>query len=47
VLDESCRITPRLAILLEAAGWGDAPLWMRLQAAHDLAQERLRQAVAA
>lgn len=43
VLDERRGVTPALALRLEAAGWGSAPLWMRLQAAYDLAQERLLQ----
>ncbi|MDE0626951.1 MAG: HigA family addiction module antitoxin [Bryobacterales bacterium] len=47
VLDGRTSISPRLAIKLEAAGWSNASLWMRLQAAYDLAQERLRQAAAA
>jgi len=47
VLRGHAPISPRLALCLERAGWSDASLWMRLQAAYDLAQERLRQAVAA
>ena len=37
------RVTPALALRMEAAGWSTANLWMRKQAAYDLARERLRQ----
>ena len=37
------RITPALALKLEAGGWPKASSLMRMQAAYDLAQERLRQ----
>lgn len=40
------RVTPVLALRMEAAGWSTADLWMRKQAAYDLARERLRQAAA-
>lgn len=40
-------VTPDLALRMEAAGWSTADLWMRKQAAYDLARERLRQAAAA
>lgn len=43
VLGERRSVTPRMALKLEAAGWGTASLWVRLQAAYDLAQERLLQ----
>jgi len=32
-----------MAIRLEKAGWSNAEFWLRLQAAYDLAQARLRQ----
>ena len=35
-------MTPRLALSLEAGGLSNADFWMRVQAAYDLAQERLR-----
>ena len=35
-------MTPRLALALEAGGLSNAAFWMRVQAAYDLAQERLR-----
>ncbi len=41
------RISPALAWKMEAIGWSDAVSWMRLQAAYDLAQERLKQERAA
>ena len=47
VLEGRQGITPALALQLEAAGWLNAALWMRLQAAYDLAQERLRRECAA
>ncbi len=39
-------ITPRIAVGLENIGIGKAEMWMRLQAKHDLAIERRRQAAA-
>ena len=36
-----------LALDLERVGWSNAEYWMRLQAAHDLARERLRRSAAA
>lgn len=39
-------ISPEMAIALEDTGWSNADYWMRLQAAYDLAQARLRQAAA-
>lgn len=47
VLEGRQGITPALALQLEAVGWLNAALWMRLQAAYDLAQERLRRERAA
>ena len=46
-LDGQTSLTPQLAIDLERLGWSNAEYWMRLQAAYDLAQERLRRASAA
>ena len=42
VLDGREGISPELASQLEAAGWSRRKLWLRLQAAYDEAQERLR-----
>ncbi|MDE0627244.1 MAG: HigA family addiction module antitoxin [Bryobacterales bacterium] len=47
LLAGKCPITPATALKLEAAGWSNASYWMRLQAAYDLAQARLRQERAA
>ena len=47
VLNGRGRISPSLAWKMEAAGWSDALSWMQLQAAYDLARERLRQEHAA
>ena len=41
------RITPALALRLQAAGWSNASFWVRLQADYDLDQELLRQGRAA
>ena len=35
-------ISPDLAARLEGAGWSRSSLWLRLQAAYDQAQARLR-----
>ena len=43
LMNEQTRISPAVALGLEQLGWSDADFWMRLQAAYDLAQERLRQ----
>ena len=43
LLNEQTRISPAMALDLEQLGWSDADFWMSLQAAYDLAQERLRQ----
>jgi addiction module HigA family antidote len=40
VLHEHARISPNLAVRLEAAGVGTAPAWLAMQSAHDLAAER-------
>jgi len=45
ILSGEGRITPRLALRLENDfGWGTAEMWLQMQAAYDLAQERIRQA---
>ena len=43
VLNGHAAISPEMAIRLEKAGWSNAEFWLRLQAAYDLAQARLRQ----
>ncbi len=43
VLNGRSGISPDMAIRLEKAGWSNAGLWMRLQAAYDLAQARQHQ----
>ena len=43
LLNERTGISPVMALGLEQVGWGSAEVWMRVQAAYDLAQERLRQ----
>ena len=42
VLNGQAGISPETALKLEAVGWSNADFWMRLQAAYDLAQARLR-----
>ena len=42
VIEEQAPLLPGLALQLEAAGWSRAEIWMQMQAAFDLAQERLR-----
>ena len=42
VIEEQAPLSPGLALQLEAAGWSLAEIWMQMQAAFDLAQERLR-----
>ena len=42
-LNGKSRVSPELALKLEAAGWSTAEFWLRLQAAYDVAQERERQ----
>ena len=39
VLDGQAAISPELADGLERVGWSNAPFWLRLQTAYDLAQE--------
>ncbi|MDE2904218.1 MAG: HigA family addiction module antitoxin [Chloroflexota bacterium] len=43
VLNGHAGISADMAIRLEKAGWSNAEFWLRLQAAYDLAQARLRQ----
>ena len=43
VLNGQAGISPEMALKLEAVGWSNAEFWMRLQAAYDFAQARLRQ----
>jgi addiction module HigA family antidote len=40
LVNEKAGISPEMAIRLEKAGWSNAGLWVRLQAAYDLAQAR-------
>jgi addiction module HigA family antidote len=40
VLHEHARISPNLAVRLEAAGVGTARSWLAMQSARDLAEER-------
>ena len=42
VLNGKAGISPEMALKLEAMGWSSADFRMRLQAAYDLAQARLR-----
>ena len=42
VLSGRAAVSACMALKLEAAGWGEADMWMRLQADYDLAQERNR-----
>jgi len=46
LLNERIGISPAIALGLERVGWSNADFWMRVQAAYDLAQERLRQEAA-
>ena len=43
LLNERIGISPAVALGLEQLGWSTADFWVRVQAAYDLAQERLRQ----
>ena len=47
LLNERIGISPAMALGLDRLGWSTADVWMRAQAAYDLAQERLRQEAAA
>ena len=40
VLHEHARVTPNLAVRLEAAGVGTARSWLAMHTARDLAEER-------
>ncbi len=40
VLHEHARVSPNLAVRLEAAGVGTARAWLAMQSAYDLAAER-------
>ena len=42
VLNGRAGVSVSLALKLEAAGWGEADMWVRLQARYDLAQGRNR-----
>ena len=44
LLNGKAGVSPAMALALERLGWSDAGFWMRLQAAYELVQERLRQA---
>ena len=46
LLNERSGISPAMALALERIGWSNASHWMCLQAAYDLAQERLKQKAA-
>ena len=43
LLNGHAGISAEMAIRLEKAGWSNAELWMRLQAAYDLARARERE----
>jgi len=43
VLNGRAGVSPEMAIRLEKAGWSRADHWIRLQAAYDLAQARVRE----
>ena len=47
VLKGAAPVTARLALRLEEQGWSNAEFWLRLQAAYDLATERMRRTEAA
>ena len=42
ILNGRAGISPAMALKLEAAGWGTAETWVRMQAHYDLVQERRR-----
>ena len=46
LLNERIGISPAMALALGRIGWSNANHWLRLQAAYDLAQERLKQKAA-
>lgn len=43
VINGQAGISPEMAIRLEKAGWSNADHWIRVQAAYDLAQARMRE----
>src|SRR5436309_16008960 len=43
VITGKCAITPEMAVRLEKAIGSTADAWLRMQAAHDVAQVRMRQ----
>ena len=43
VINGHSGISADMAIRLEKAGWSNADMWLRLQAAYDLAQARLHE----
>ena len=47
LMNEDARVSPAMALGLEQLGWSTADFWLRVQAAYDLAQERLRREAAA
>ena len=47
LMNEDARVSPAMALGLEQLGWSTADFWMCVQAAYDLAQERLRREAAA
>lgn len=42
ILNGRASISPAMALKLEAAGWGTAEAWVRMQTSYDLVQERRR-----
>ncbi|MCY4144192.1 MAG: HigA family addiction module antitoxin [Gammaproteobacteria bacterium] len=44
LLNGRSAISPSMALALERIGWSNASFWMRLQAAWELARERMKQA---
>ncbi len=44
VINGKSAVTPEMAVRLEKAFGGSADMWLRMQAAHDLAKVRLREA---
>ena len=47
VVEGRGRVTPALALRMQAVGWSNASFWVRLQADYDVDQEILRQERAA
>ena len=46
LLNERVGLSPAMALALERIGWSNADHWLRLQAAYDLARERMKQKAA-